>query len=261
LSDTSSKKAFIADTSDSDTSREAAVSALPPSVKVYKPEIHGGIRKSISSSWYKTNDESEITLTKTDLTVIPDKIESSIESSTAPDISEYSTDISDSSEEHNNSNSPVLTNIDSEVISEDNDPEPEKPLYQEDPIPSLFEGIGRTNWSDLMYDSAPGANDNNLPVATDLYNDTSSESDEFSLPDDDNEPEIDDDDVDVDELLDLIDDIEFSDLEPEPLKAVKYASEKKDPYNLAFNNPFPDSDDSDDVTEFTIDSTFSFEKK
>lgn len=83
------------------------------------------------------------------------------------------------------------------------------------------------------------------------------EEDDVQEPEAEAEPEapVDDDPVDVDELLEFIEDIEFAGMQPEPFRPVRCAS-GDDPYNTAFNQP----QQGGKPTEFSVDSPFTFEE-
>ncbi len=241
---------------------------LPPSVKVYKPELHGGIMNTLTSAYRSEKNNSD----KQSYSAGSESISAETPLEPVQVITE--TDFADTAggteiTEPLSAGTPepdlVLFEPESPAVTE---PEPVSE-ETEDPIPLLFEGIGRTSWNqpdeksvfeqtDYEYDpytSDPyfaGGYSSDFPG----YPETSEESPAEDEPDCSEPPE---EDVDVFELLDFIDDIEFSGLEPEPLREVQYATDKGDPYNSAFNNPDPSSTDEPD--EFSIAPSFQFEKK
>ncbi len=66
--------------------------------------------------------------------------------------------------------------------------------------------------------------------------------------------------VDVDELLDFIEEIEFAEMRPEPLREVRYSDSvyTSDPYNTTFNSP---GAPADRPAEFSLAPSFTFEEK
>jgi len=128
------------------------------------------------------------------------------------------------------------------------EPEPEV-------IPSLFAGIGKTDWSEPSYDTPEPAADPDTEMTPDPEFDF--QMDQVSA---DTEPDDTDDEIDVDELLDFIEDIEFSGMEAEPLRAVRYIDTSGDPYNTSFNDP-SSSHDTTGIHEFDLSDSIKFEKK
>lgn len=128
--------------------------------------------------------------------------------------------------------------------------EPEEPVSEEEPIPSIFAGIGRTDWSTPVErpdeKRAEAFDGDSLPLEV-----IDAEPDE----EEEKEPEI----CEFD-LLDMIDDIEFSDLEPEALKPIRIRQLMSDPYNSRFNS-VEDEDDGQEPDEMPVSPKFIFEKK
>lgn len=120
-------------------------------------------------------------------------------------------------------------------------------LPKEEPVPSIFAGIGRSDWTSFELGL--------LADKTSMENDNSPENSDFSGSE--SEPGIEEEPIDTDYLLDYIDDIEFSGMEAEPLAPVKII-QASDPYNSAFNSL--DSEDEGELDEFEIKSSYIFEE-
>jgi len=120
-------------------------------------------------------------------------------------------------------------------------------LPKEEPIPSIFAGIGRSDWTSFEL--------NLLADKSTQESDISVEEDIFSG----NEPEFEDEEpIDTEYLLDYIDDIEFSGMEAEPLAPVKII-QSTDPYNSSFNAHAADEHE-EEFDEFEIKSNYIFEE-
>lgn len=122
-------------------------------------------------------------------------------------------------------------------------------IPEEEPIPSIFAGIGRSDWSGFELDLLAGrsaSESDDLPEDNPLLG--CEEIIEFA------EEEL----IDTDYLLDFIDDIEFSGMEAEPLGPIKIKQTSSDPYNTAFNAYNPNDDE--DLNEFEMESKFIFEE-
>lgn len=123
-------------------------------------------------------------------------------------------------------------------------------LPKEEPIPSIFEGIGRSDWTSFERELLNAESETIIQAA---------EVEKTFVVEEENKEEAEDEEIiDTDYLLDYIDDIEFSGMDAEPLSPVKILHAPSDPYNSSFNNP--DIAD-EELSEFDMTDKFVFEKK
>lgn len=218
----------------------------PPGVKVFKPELHANRINNVSA-WELSKQNIEAT----DISVRSACADTQSDTESEPNDDTIALSDADHTA-HDQVSAGTASSSEAAVITSADNTSSDTV----EPVPSLFEGIGINRPAAISvtecspYDAAteaePPSNDGNTADATIVPDETAQET----------EPE---DEVDVLELLDYIDDIEFSGMEPEPLRAVQYADSTQDPYNTSFNDP--DSSSTDMPAEFSIAPDMIFEKK
>lgn len=147
----------------------------------------------------------------------------------------------------------VLSAGNNDAQSDENDDNlPLLELPKEEPIPSIFEGIGRSDWASFERELL-------IAEAHETADDTAQQAfDSEESPQNDESKVEDEEEIDTEYLLDFIDDIEFAGMDAEPLSPVKIIQTSSDPYNSSFNaNPY----ENEELDEFDMNYQFVFEQK